>query len=239
MTDLEGNTSHAGFTYKFGAQYEYRLKGEGDDDPEKEVKAYQRKGTRLMIGITGNGGYKVRTNSERNYQRGAIGYGLDTIFYSESTIGSAKLPAEVTIGIGLKQHLKWQFNTDVTLKNWSSYTHPDLVEPLANTIRFAVGGEYIPSNRSYNKYAKRIRYRAGMFYGQDPRVIGGEQLNTFGGSLGFGFPIRLARAGISFVHLNLEAGKINNASLLSDTYFKTTIAFTLNDNSWFYKRKYK
>ena len=101
----------------------------------------------------------------------------------------------------------------------------------------AFGAEYIPDIISYNNYFKRIRYRIGGFYGTDPRSSG-EQLTGYGITFGMGLPIILPQQQKSFLNIALEAGQQGSQAYLRETYLRATIGFTLNDDSWFFKRKF-
>ena len=122
---------------------------------------------------------------------------------------------------------------------WSKYENEAKPENLSDTWRFAVGGEFIPDAASYNSYARRMRYRAGFFYGTDARSDSfNKQLTNYGVTLGLGFPIILPRQQKSFVNLALEIGQFGTENSLRETYGKLTLGFTLNDDSWFFKRKF-
>jgi hypothetical protein len=60
-----------------------------------------------------------------------------------------------------------------------------------------------------------------------------------GVTLGIGLPVILPRQQTSFVNLALEIGKIGADSPIEETYVRFTAGFTLNDNTWFYKRRFE
>ena len=91
---------------------------------------------------------------------------------------------------------------------------------------------------SYNKFWQRVRYRIGAFTGTDPRSIDGQQLEEVGVTFGFGLPITLPRRQVSFINIALEFGRRGANTALQETYGEFTVGFTLNDNSWFRKRKF-
>ena len=79
----------------------------------------------------------------------------------------------------------------------------------------------------------------GFFYGQDPSNLRWySQLTEYGLSFGLGFPIIMPRQQTSFINLAVEAGRFGLSEGLQETFVKMTIGFTLNDNSWFFKRKF-
>jgi hypothetical protein len=52
-------------------------------------------------------------------------------------------------------------------------------------------------------------------------------------------PVILPRQQTSFVNLALEIGRIGADSPIEETYFRLSAGFTLNDNTWFYKRRFE
>ena len=136
-----------------------------------------------------------------------------------------------------------RLGADFKLQSWNEFNN-DLVaasdanKPDVTTWRAAVGYEILPDILSYNNYFKKVRYRFGAFYSNDPRSVQGEQLTQYGVTVGMGMPIILPRQGKSFVNLGFELGKIGLADALNRTYFKINLGFTLNDDTWFFKRKF-
>jgi hypothetical protein len=124
------------------------------------------------------------------------------------------------------------------MRRWSQYDNPLKQDILADSWRLSVGGEYIPNARSYNSYLKQVRYRAGLYYGADPRIVDNQQLSTMGATVGIGLPLKLPRGLPSFINLGFEVGQLSAPDLLEENYFKINVGFTLNDNMWFYKQKF-
>ncbi len=225
-----------GFIWKLGVQYEWIIGRTADDD----LKALSAR-PHLTIGAYGNAAKEVnitlnsiaaRTNSFYN------GSTLDTIFSSVEVMDKMTMPADFGIGFTYYKLLQWKFGADFKMSKWSQYNNPVKPETMADTWKIAVGGEYIPNIRSYNRYAEQMRYRAGFYYGTDPRIVDNQQLSTYGLTLGVGMPLRLPRGMPSFMNLGFEAGQIGAPNLLKENYFKLNVAFTLNDNTWFYKQKF-
>jgi hypothetical protein len=79
----------------------------------------------------------------------------------------------------------------------------------------------------------------GAFYRQDPRLIYGKNLNNVGFNLGLGFPITLPRQQTSFVNFAVELGSLGEGTVIKEQYVKFSLGFTLNDNTWFFKRRFE
>ena len=233
QTELLDEISVSGFIWNVGAQYTIDFK-KTDDEGEKVSS-----GHKIILGAYGNSTSSFTTNSSRFYHRDNFTYGeVDTIISEIDIIQSGTMPSEWTFGLAYERLNKMRLGLEYTTSNWSKYENEAKPESLTNAYRIAFGGEIIPDIISYNNYFRRVRYRFGAFYGTDPRTIDGAQLKEYGVTFGAGLPIILPRQQTSFVNLALEVGRYGLADALRETYFKMTLGFTLNDNTWFFKRKF-
>ena len=223
------NINIKGFTWNLGAQYDILIKTE---DPR-----YQKS---VTIGVTGHSGHEVKTKTSQFFERFNRTYIFpqDTILSTSNIRGNATLPAAFGAGVIYTQNNKLQVGVNFDFSAWSDYENDANPEELSNSWRVSFGGEYIPNYASYNSFLKRVRYRAGTFYGRDPRSIDGEQINQIGATIGFGLPLSLARQQVSFVNLSFEIGKNGANTDIKETYGRMIVGFTLNDNSWFFKRRF-
>ncbi len=166
---------------------------------------------------------------------------IDTVSISVDQAGNGKLPLEVGFGASYYHGNKYMIGFDFSTANWSSYendTDPTLAKnPLKNTMNVSLGGFFRPNYRSYNRYFKRVYYRYGLYYKTDPRVVAGEQINSYGATFGMGLPFIYQRK-ISHANIGFEIGKKGSGSVIEETFFKINLGFTFNDDEWFIKRKY-
>lgn len=84
-----------------------------------------------------------------------------------------------------------------------------------------------------------MRYRIGSYYRQDPRIVNGSNVNDIGVTLGLGLPVLLPRQQTSFVNIAVEAGILGDGTPVREQYARLTVGFTMNDNTWFYKRRFE
>ncbi|MEN0004385.1 MAG: hypothetical protein AAF798_09585 [Bacteroidota bacterium] len=232
-TELLDDISVGGLFFNVGVQYAYYFKKPGRDGVQVATSK------RLVIGAYANPNLPFNTQTSRFYHRDNFEYGvLDTIVAPPIVELDGTLPAEYGIGITYEKINNFRVGVEYKGANWSSYENEAKDESLSNTYRISIGGEWTPNYISYNSYLERVRYRFGAFYGNDPRSFAGEQLTHFGLTLGFGFPIILPRQQVSFLNLAIEAGRFGLSDGLNETYARITLGFTLNDNSWFFKRKF-
>lgn len=231
--DLAAN----GFVWNAGIQHDFVLERSEND---KTIPTRW-----ITFGLSGNGQYQLNAYEDR-YQirsRGQTSSGgfsvADTLFSSVDQRRQITLPSTFSFGIQYVKANKLKVGAQAVMENWSDYSNEARPETLRNTFAFSGGVEYTPDYSSYNRFMKRIRYRAGFYYRQDPRTVSGTNFNDNGITLGVGLPVVLPRQQASFVNLALEIGKIGADSPLEETYFRFTAGFTLNDNTWFFKRRFE
>ncbi len=199
----------------------------------------------ITLGLTAESNHKLRTVSDAYFIRseGRLSSGAysnaDTLLQETDVRRNLTIPAGIAFGIQYVNVDKLKLGAQFGFESWSNYENEARPETFRNTVSVSAGLEYIPDYASYNKYLKRVRYRFGGYYRQDPRVIDGEGINDVGVSFGMGFPILLPRQQTSFVNSAFEFGKIGGGSPIEETYFRISLGFTLNDNSWFYKRRFE
>ncbi len=222
-----------GFYWRFGLQYTYDFKQEGAKSGEREPS-----GKRLIFGLHGSTENSFSTRSDRFAQREVPGIS-DTLFNESDVKGDGLLPTSFTAGITYQQRNKLRLGLEAGFSQWSQYENDAQSNVnLQDSWQLRFGGEIIPNYLSYDNYFERVRYRFGAYYRTDPRQFEGEQLLDYGLSLGFGFPILLPRQRTSFINFAVEGGRFGLSDELQETYVRMTLGFTLNDNTWFFKRKF-
>ncbi len=228
-----------GFVWNLGLQHDFVLQYEAND--KTAAKRW------LTIGATGEGQHKLNLKGDQLVvrSRGRLSTGqylnADTLSNNDSIRQHLTLPSTFSVGFQYVQANKFKIGGQIGLENWSNYSNefrPN--DRFRNTFSVSAGFEYIPDHLSFNNYSKRIRYRLGGYYRQDARiVVDGEDLDDMGVTFGFGFPLVLPRQQTSFVNAAFEIGKFGASSRIEETYFRMTLGFTLNDNTWFYKRRFE
>ncbi len=226
-----------GFIWNVGVQHDFVLKFA---DADKAVPSRW-----LTLGLTAESNHQLNGSTDVLRLRGrpvSGGYSnYDTLVYEVATDRKITLPATFTLGAQYVNANKFKAGLQLGLSSWSQYENE--VRPPAENFRntFSVSGgvEFTPDYSSYNRYAKRVRYRLGAYYRQDPRSVNGQDLDDLGLTFGFGFPIVLPRQQTSFLNSAFEIGKLGEGSPIEETYFRLTLGFTLNDNTWFYKRRFE
>ena len=231
--DTNDDISVGGLVWNIGAQYEFNL-----DRPKDQI-ASGRFDRRVIIGAYGKGNTSFNTETTSLVLGENFGYGsIDTIASSDNLELSGTLPAEYGFGVIYQKTNNYRLGADFRSTLWSNYRNEAKPEVFSNTWTLHFGGEYIPDIMDISNYFTKVRYRFGTFFGKDYRSINGEQLNVWGITAGAGFPVVLSRQRLSYVNLSLSYSRLGIDSGLKERYFKINFGFTLNDNSWFFKRKF-
>jgi hypothetical protein len=226
-----------GLVWSIGAQRDFVLEF---DENEKSTPTRW-----VIVGLTAEGKQTLGMENDNLFlrNRGVASNGqyidADTFISSIDLPQKLTLPAKFGLGFQYVEANKLKIGAQFDYGAWSAYRNEARPEEMRNTFSVSGGMEYIPDFSSYNRYGKRIRYRAGAYYRQDPRMVDGKGLNDFGLSFGVGFPIILPRQQTSFINTALEIGRLGDNTPIEETYFRFTVGFTLNDNTWFYKRRFE
>ncbi|MBP6185710.1 MAG: hypothetical protein KA479_12275 [Saprospiraceae bacterium] len=231
-----------GFTWLAGLMYRVPL-----DPEQKGVVGAERQRRWINIGAYGGSPTNYNTRTVELIERVNLAYSSggsvarDTLVFNEDASGKGTLPGRFGAGVTLQKGDIYQVGFNAEVRAWEGFNLTNKQEiglSFRNAYRVSVGGEWTPDAGSFKRYLRRIRYRAGMFYEQDPRVIDGKNMDGLGLQLGFGFPVILPRQQVSFLEFAVEAGRRGDLSIQQDNYIRLRLAATLNDNSWFFKRKY-
>ena len=233
---FKNNYSAHGFNWNLGVQYQAVLKENAETHAPTET---------LTFGLTGNGKRKLSASGEsqiiRARHRDDLGVlsSPDTISVSDFSKAAITLPVELGFGMMYTKTNKLKIGFQYSIANWNAYKNEARPSRLYDAQAFSAGLEWIPSVAAFGNYAKRMRYRTGFYWKRDPRQVSGSQVDDLGVSFGFGLPVVLPRQGTSFVNFAFEIGKLGRSTPIVDSYARLTVGFTLNDNSWFYKRRFE
>jgi hypothetical protein len=230
-----------GFHWQLGAMYRLAI------DPKSEEPGGERKRRWINMGAYISSPTGFVTRSDLLLERVNVPYSSsaalarDTLIREDGLRGNGVMPARIGIGATLQKGDFYQVGFNVDYRNWSVFEMDDKQDfsfAYRDAVRYSIGGEWSPDPQVFKQYMKKIRYRAGLFYESDPRVIQGRNAIAFGVQAGFGLPIILPRQQVSFIDVAVEAGRRGDVNVQRDSYIRLRMAATLTDNSWFYKRKY-
>ncbi len=149
------------------------------------------------------------------------------------------LPSKLSFGSGFGQVKKWLIGGELTLTQNSvlSNRFNDIDgASFENSVRYSLGGYYIPNYNSFSNYYKKIVYRGGLRYENTGLVLQNKSITDFATTFGLGLPF----TGIfTNVNIGVEIGKRGTKyyNLVEENYFNISVGLSLSDK-WFVKRKF-
>ncbi|OAV74777.1 Outer membrane protein transport protein (OMPP1/FadL/TodX) [Bacteroidales bacterium Barb7] len=218
----------------FGAQYTHPLS----------------KTDRLTFGAVYSPAKELNTSSYDQLQVGANTTGGYT--EADTLMGQRfDLPASYGFGLSFVRDNKLTVGADFLYEEWSKAQFFGRSDSFQDRMRLAAGAEYTPDYVSRG-YFKRVRYRAGLHYGNSYTNINMTDNNgvrsrygyaEYGASVGFGFPLRTGYStddNRSFINIAFEYVKVKPEmrAMIDEQYLRFTLNFTFNE-MWFYKLKMK
>jgi hypothetical protein len=228
------------FFWNVGLQYTITL------DPKSKVGDKGDK-KHIIIGGYTNPSFSMNTTASRVFKRELLPRGSSSpsqafVISEENDIqNTGTLPSETTIGVNYENGAKFRGGIEYSSSSWSQYDNKaDLrFEPLKNASQFSVGAEFVLNKSKLKPDEEKIHWRVGYRTGSDPRIFNGEQVKKSALTFGLGLPMRVGRgAQISFMDLGIEYGKIGTDKIV-ENFWRISLGFTLNDNSWFLKQRYQ
>ncbi|UQD55900.1 hypothetical protein [Flavobacterium sp. K5-23] len=160
-------------------------------------------------------------------------------FDDQSTTVNLKLPSKLSVSAGIGEAKKWLIGAQIVAGSKGNlvndYNTASNVS-YESSMKYSVGGYYIPNYNSFSNYAKRIVYRGGLKFDKTGLIVNSESINDVGVNLGLGFPIT---GSFSNINVGFEFGKrgTTSSNLVQENYATLSIGFSLNDR-WFEKRKF-
>lgn len=196
----------------------------------------------LSIGVSGSMERKLNANRTflwENFRPNAFGTPVakDTVIFREKERGLVTMPLFWALGVQVAKMDKWLLQSDLRFQQWSKYSSFDSNDSLKNSMRVAIGGQYVDDPKG-TKFLQRIQFRAGLYHGRSFLNIRNTDITDNGITIGAGLPLR--KAFQSMVNIAIEAGQrgtIDN-DLIRERYFRVILGLTFNEN-WFQKKRYE
>ncbi len=229
-TNFEDFYTLRGLTYTIGAQYDFVL-DPNTKEPEKGNKKH------LVLGAYIKPSTNFTTNAGTFYRR--EGVFVDTISISNDISGKGKLPTELTAGFAYESGSTLRVGAEFMTARWSQYKNDARVETLKDITQIGIGAEFVLNRSKMVLEEDKMRWRVGFRTGTDPRVLQGEQLKMQTISVGFTKVMRASRKDVaSYMSVGLAYDKLGTTKIKENAY-RLTLGFSLNDNSWFLKRRFQ
>lgn len=152
---------------------------------------------------------------------------------------TVRLPSKLVLGSGFGEVKKWLVGGEISFINNSvlSNRFNDINEAtFENSIRYSIGGYYIPNYASFSDYYKKIVYRGGLRYENTGMIIQNKSITDFAANFGVGLPLG---GTFSNINIGLEVGKRGTTfnNLVEENYVNLSLGLSLSDR-WFVRRKF-
>jgi hypothetical protein len=220
VSDLRGVNFDLGMTYQTKVKSKYSFFSSLAYTPEAVLTSGNTRNIDIVL---------VTSSSVRPVETQNIGV-ADT---------KIKLPSKLSFGSGFGQVKKWLVGGEISFIQNSvmSNRFTDINgATFENSVRYSLGGFFIPNYNSYSSYYKRMVYRGGLRYENTGLVIQDKSITDFAANIGLGMPL-----GGTFTNINigLEIGRRGTKyyNLVEENYINLSVGLSLSDK-WFVKRKF-
>ena len=224
-----------GVTGKFGLQYEQKLGG----DVSIIAGATYRLGTNLTGYSTS---YRYANQSSVS---DTLNFRVDTLKGSGVRFGD-----ELGVGISVKGGDKWAAEFNYTRSDWTQSgmgsaagfaVKGNMNFTPAVSQSFRAGFEIVPNRNDIRYYLKRCAYRAGVYYDQEYYKVNGNDIHTYGITLGVTLPVFRWYNGISigvdFGQRAFNPRTASESNVVREQYVSFNLGFNIHD-IWFQKPRY-
>ncbi|WP_461631811.1 hypothetical protein [Labilibaculum euxinus] len=157
--------------------------------------------------------------------------------FEDEDRGTFDVPESFGVGFGLNKGKHLWFGGDYTHEKWSGTRIFDEATDLVNRDKFSLGMEYNANDGYARKFIKKMTYRMGGFYDTGYIKVGGNNIDSYGLSLGLGIPMAQQKGMLNIAVEFGSTGTLNN-NMVREDYTRVTIDFNLFE-TWFVKRKYQ
>jgi hypothetical protein len=217
------------FFFDLGAQYTQQLSADES----------------LTMGVTFRPQASISGDFQRTVAKGTKYSDDGKLFTANYIINEASDTSDVSgfdmarsIGVGLsyKRSDQLLLAADFVTTNWGDVTFPDGHTQTTNNMQMSAGAQYTPDSRSEN-YLARMKYRAGVKFGEEYIKIGNDKINNFGITFGIGLPYNRTKTSVNLVFEYGNRKPTGNLDM-TETYGKVTLNFTFHE-FWFNKWKFQ
>ncbi|MFC3416409.1 hypothetical protein [Algoriphagus hitonicola] len=210
--------------YKLGAHYYFKV---GDENKVHMGAIYQHFGD-----VNGKAFAKLAAFGQ------ASDPDSDGDLIANDEKGSIYIPDRYGFGLSYEKTNKYVVGLEGQYQDFGDF-RDFLGDPLRlnETVKLGLGFQIVPDYLSVDSNFKRATYRFGFEFIKTPYYLNQTNINDLGINFGTSIPVNQ----LSLMNLAVKVGQRGTTSsgLIRENYVNFTFGFSLNDNSWFYKRVYQ
>ncbi len=157
---------------------------------------------------------------------------------SDNLQGSVYIPNKSGYGISYEKINKFVIGAEAQFQNFSEYrSFGGNTGELGDSYKIGLGGQFTPDYFAVDNLLKRATFRMGVEYQQTPYVVNQTQIKDIGINFGASIPMN----NLSLINLAVKVGSrgTTGGGLIRENYLNFSLGFSLNDNTWFYKRSFE
>ena len=152
--------------------------------------------------------------------------------------GNIYLPSRYGFGVSYEKNNKFVIGLEGQMQDFAQYRN-FFGEPLSLQAaqKVGLGFQIVPDFTDFDKLLNRSTYRMGLEWMRTPYFINQTTINDIGINFGTSIPVNQ----LSLVNMAMKLGRrgtVDNG-LIREAYLNFSLGFSLNDNSWFYKRVFE
>ncbi|GAB3650472.1 membrane protein [Echinicola sediminis] len=152
--------------------------------------------------------------------------------------GNIYLPNKLGYGVSFEKINKFVIGLEAQhqdFRDYRSFTGEN--SGLGESFKIGLGGQFVPDIYSLESIFMRSTFRAGIEFEQTPYLINQNKVNDIGINFGASVPMN----NLSLLNLAVKLGQrgATDNGLVRENYVKFSLGFSINDNSWFYKRVFE
>lgn len=249
-------------SYLFGSTIrsnQLSLLNENDNQVGNTTEYYERL-TVSDIGLKAGAHYVAKLSAKNNLHFGAIYQNLGNVngkayaklaevgeaddpdsdgdLIANDQKGSIYLPNRYGFGVTFEKMNKFAIGLEGQYQDFKKYeTFFGEHIGLKETVKVGLGFQIVPDYLAIDNYLKRTTYRFGLEFQQTPYYLNQTTVNDIGINFGASLPVNQ----LSLVNFAVKVGQRGSTDngLIQENYVNFTLGFSLNDNSWFYKRVFE
>jgi hypothetical protein len=160
----------------------------------------------------------------------------DLIANDESV--SIAIPSRYGFGFTFEKINKYAIGVEAQYQDFKKYrSFLDDPSQLKEAIKVGIGMQIVPDYLAIDSPLKRSTYRFGFEFIQTPYYLNNTNINDLGINFGASLPLNQ----LSLMNFAIKVGQRGTTEngLIRENYINFTLGFSLNDNSWFYKRVFE
>lgn len=191
----------------------------------------------ITIGATYGPQQDVNINSTETLRRKLPGETrFDTIAHNELDLGRLGLPYYYGVGVYGRINSSWAAGLDYQWQNWESFEFLGRQDSFNDSYRIAAGIRYQPVAETFPTLLHRMRYSAGVRYGQSYMKPRDQRLSEFGISFGADIPIRGTLSGLR-VHFEYGRRDADDQQMMTENFYRINIGVNIYER-WFIRRMF-